>query len=87
MPEICLSGSEGGAKHAFVPTPISAQGFNPGKRPPGRRALKGCQIRRCKMHAENELAHVISRPFRANRVIEYFPGLKPWAESSSPFGA
>jgi hypothetical protein len=24
---------------------------------------------------------------RANRVIEYIPGLKPWAESCSPFGA
>ena len=25
MPEICLSGSEGGAKQAFVPTPIRSQ--------------------------------------------------------------
>jgi hypothetical protein len=30
MQEICQSGSEGGAKRTFVPTPISAQGFNPG---------------------------------------------------------
>jgi len=29
MQEICQSGSEGGAKHIFVPTPILAQGFNP----------------------------------------------------------
>jgi len=28
MQEICQSGSEGGAKLSFVPTPISAQGFN-----------------------------------------------------------
>jgi hypothetical protein len=32
MQEICQSGSEGGAKLTFVPTPISARGFNPGKR-------------------------------------------------------
>jgi hypothetical protein len=30
MQEICQSGSEGGAKLTFVPTPILAQGFNPG---------------------------------------------------------
>jgi hypothetical protein len=30
MQENCQSGSEGGAKSTFVPTPISAQGFNPG---------------------------------------------------------
>ena len=33
------------------------------------------------------LAHVISRPFRANRLFGCFPGLKPWAESYSPCGA
>jgi hypothetical protein len=27
MQEICQSGSEGGAKRTFVPTPISAQGL------------------------------------------------------------
>ncbi|MEY2603912.1 MAG: hypothetical protein QOH31_1701 [Verrucomicrobiota bacterium] len=30
MQEICQSGSEGGAKLTFVPTPISARGFTPG---------------------------------------------------------
>ncbi len=35
MQENCQSGSEGGAKLSFVPTPISAQGFNPGN--PARR--------------------------------------------------
>jgi hypothetical protein len=31
MQEICQSGSEGGAKHIFVPTPIlEVQGFNLG---------------------------------------------------------
>ena len=30
---------------------------------------------------------VISRPFRANPLTQCFPGLKPWAESYSPFGA
>jgi hypothetical protein len=29
----------------------------------------------------------ISRPFKANRFCEGFPGLKPWAEFFSPFGA
>ena len=33
MQEICQSGSEGGAKLSFVPTPISAQGFNQGFNP------------------------------------------------------
>ena len=28
-----------------------------------------------------------SRPFRANRLNGWFPGLRPWAESFSPFGA
>src|ERR1700720_1648351 len=32
------------------------------------------------------LAHVISRPFRANRFFGCFPRLKPWAESYSPAG-
>jgi hypothetical protein len=44
MQEICQSGSEGGAKLSFVPTPISAQGFNPvstlGSLSLKRRALK-----------------------------------------------
>src|ERR1700683_783709 len=30
---------------------------------------------------------VISRPFRANPLTQCFPGLKPLAESYSPFGA
>jgi hypothetical protein len=29
----------------------------------------------------------MSCPFRANPLIQCFPGLKPWAESYSPFGA
>ena len=29
----------------------------------------------------------VLRPFRANRLIGYYPGLKPRAESCSPFGA
>jgi hypothetical protein len=33
------------------------------------------------------LIHSICRPFRARRSGWRFPGLKPWAESSSPFGA
>src|SRR5271165_3954158 len=33
------------------------------------------------------LVHVSSRPFRANGFIGWFPGLKPWAQSWSPFGA
>src|ERR1700688_651956 len=32
------------------------------------------------------LAHVISRPFRANRFFGCFLGLEPWAESYSPCG-
>src|SRR5260370_16431146 len=34
MQENCQSGSEGGAKLSFVPTPISALGFNPGEPAP-----------------------------------------------------
>ena len=30
MQEICQSGSEGGAKHTFVPTPIDAESPRPG---------------------------------------------------------
>jgi hypothetical protein len=33
------------------------------------------------------LIHSICRPFRARRSGWRIPGLKPWAESSSPFGA
>jgi len=104
---------------------ILAQGFNPGNRPPGKRALKGRQIRPIKkqtrrtyyirpaiaqlcagahyfsqreyLYLTNTLflcgalgahrTHPISRPFRANRFIGCFPGLKPWAESYSPCGA
>ena len=44
MQENCQSGSEGGAKlFTFVPTPISAQGFNPGLGVLMRCALKGHQ--------------------------------------------
>ena len=47
MQEICQSGSEGGAKLSFIPTPISAQGFNQvstlGKHHTKRRALKRAQ--------------------------------------------
>ena len=32
------------------------------------------------------LVHSICRPFRARRSWWRFPGLKPWAESSNPFG-
>ncbi len=40
MQEICQSGSEGGAKRTFVPTPISAQGFNPGNGPSVAKMLR-----------------------------------------------
>jgi len=33
------------------------------------------------------LVRSICRPFRARRSEWRFPGLKPWAESSGPFGA
>jgi hypothetical protein len=36
---------------------------------------------------EGHFAHTISRPFRANRFIGCFPGLKPWAKFFSPSGA
>jgi hypothetical protein len=74
MHEICQSGSEGGAKTTFVPTPISAQGFNPGNRHPERRALKGRQIERTKhtkarYNCNNVSIARSSRPFRANRLF------------------
>jgi hypothetical protein len=75
--------------------PEGAVGLSPGFQPweptPKRRALKGRQIERtnhtnagcrCNMSIARS-----SRPFRAKRFIDWFPGLKPWAESSSPFGA
>jgi hypothetical protein len=34
-----------------------------------------------------EIHRVSSHPFRANHSFWAFPGLKPWAESFSPFGA
>ena len=43
MPAIGQSGSEGGAKSAFVPTPIIAQAFRPGEATPAKSALKGRQ--------------------------------------------
>jgi hypothetical protein len=46
MQEICQSGSEGGAKRTFVPTPISAQSFNLGTDHPGEAPRKGRQIER-----------------------------------------
>jgi hypothetical protein len=54
----------------------SARGFNPGNTVPRRRALKlkGRQIKRVR----------ISRPFRANHLFGWFPGLKPWAEPYGP---
>ena len=44
MREICQSGSEGGAELTFVPTPISARGFNPGNAS-RRVALKGRKVK------------------------------------------
>ena len=44
MQEICQSGSEGGAKRTFVPTPILAQGEalrNPGLDPKNARCSGG----------------------------------------------
>ena len=35
---------------------------------------------------EGHFAHAISRPFRANRHIRCFPGLKAWAKFFSPSG-
>jgi hypothetical protein len=57
--EIWPSGSEGGAKPTFVPTPISAQGFNQvstlGIDHPERRALKGRQIGRTKNATQSRI--------------------------------
>ena len=36
---------------------------------------------------EGHFARAISRPFRANRFIGCFPGLKPWAKFFGPSGA
>jgi hypothetical protein len=38
----------------------------------------------CSVAFEGHFAHAISRPFRANRFIGCFPGLKPWAKFFSP---
>src|ERR1700722_12888403 len=51
---------------------------------PERRALQGRQIKR--RHNTGQTCTHLS-PFRANHLFGWFPGLKPWAESFSPFGA
>jgi hypothetical protein len=68
MHEICQSGSEGGAKTTFVPTPISAQGFNPGKYSITRFALKGREITWVNSFYACVLPRLIWRPFRAHRL-------------------
>jgi len=51
------------------------------------RALNGRQIERPnKLEVESNSGGRISRSFRVNRLFCGFPGLKPWAESYSPFG-
>src|SRR5580658_3081168 len=88
-----------GARHAAQEaagyTPKGDLGLSPGFQPwepiPKRRALKGRQIERTK-HTKgrydcNMSNCLLLSPFQGEPFILGFPGLKPWAESSSPFGA
>ncbi len=72
----------------------SAQGFNPGNSPPARSALKGRKIQSFnptngvrRMVEIYAFAALFLRPFRARHRGWQYPGLKPWAEGHSPFGA
>jgi hypothetical protein len=75
--------------------PEGAVGLSPGFQPweptPKRRALKGRQIERINhtnagCRCNMSLCSLLS-PFQGEAFYCGFPGLKPWAESSSPFGA
>jgi hypothetical protein len=70
----------------------SAQGFNPGNQPIKRFALKGREERAIKTYYNDTLLScVVSTfdlpPLQGVSLGGRFPGLKPWAESYSPFGA
>jgi hypothetical protein len=74
----------------------SAQGFNPGNLSPrGTRPESGARSSLLTTRRESAIVLGLrrwihpktSRPFRANCLIGWFPGLTPWAEPSSPFGA
>ncbi len=68
--------------------PEGAEEFSPGFQPwepsSSRFALKGREI---DSRLILRLTPSILSPFRAIRRGVRFPGLKPWAEFSSPFGA
>jgi hypothetical protein len=85
MQEICQSGSEGGAKRTFVPTPILAQGFNPGNHPNLAIRPEGARDH----YMMGACSYSVRSRALAGRmvVVRRFPGLKPRAESFSPFGA
>ena len=67
MPEIGQSGSEGGAKFLFVPTPILAQGFNSGKFCFRKGHLSGVSERRLVLRQRRvdltDSSPAIARPF------------------------
>ena len=69
MQEICQSGSEGGAKPTFVPTPILAQGL-PWVLGLSAQALKGPPLTRRPGNHVSECRC----PFRARHIKTRFPG-------------
>ena len=75
----------------MVCCPEGAEGFSPGFQPrePHLLNLVFSTERRMPFpqSAEVESDLYVLRPFRANRFIGCYPGLKPRAESCSPFGA
>jgi hypothetical protein len=92
MPEIGPSGSEGGAKIAFVPTPIIAQAFRPGEATPAESALKGrqtwafpCQIAQYFTNCWGR--NTFGRPYSLQGDFHLLadPGLKAWAMVSDRF--
>jgi hypothetical protein len=54
---------------------------------PGTAALRPCALQGRQIEHRKNTRHPCNAlsPFRANREMGWFPGLKPWAKFSSPF--
>ena len=67
--------------------PEGVERVQPGVSTPGTPSHGGAPCRGARSNvATTQVKRVrISRPFRANHLFGWFPGLKPWAESYGPF--
>jgi hypothetical protein len=81
----------GRGKDHLCPYPYLSPGFQPWDPNPKRRALKGRQIERTKHTKASydcNMSQLLAPLAPSGRTVYLqFPGLKPWAEFSSPFGA